>query len=146
MPLAVLLIDDNTGDLRLTREAFLRVNPNVNFHVAYDGVAAMAFLKREGVHVNAPRPNLIVLDLNLPKMDGRDVLSRIKDDMELKSIPTVVLTSSEAEAYVENSYLFQANCYLTKPTKLNDLEELLRSIGTFWLKTAKLPRKLQPYE
>src|ERR1700687_5665835 len=97
MPIEVLLVEDSPGDVRLTREAFRDANKSVRLHVASDGVEAMAFLRRDGVHVHAPRPDLILLDLNLPKMDGREVLALIKQDASLKKIPTVILTTSEAE-------------------------------------------------
>jgi CheY-like chemotaxis protein len=103
----------------------------------------MDFLKREGVHVNAPRPDFILLDLNLPKMDGREVLARIKNDESLKTIPTVILTTSDAQADVANSYQLQANCYLTKPVQLDEFEALVRSISDFWLRKVKLPRQME---
>ena len=98
MPIEVLLVEDSPGDVRLTQEAFRDANRSIHLHVASDGVEAMAFLRREGAHVDAPRPDLILLDLNLPKMDGREVLAHIKEDDSLKTIPTVILTTSEAEA------------------------------------------------
>ena len=97
MPIQVLLVEDSPGDVRLTQEAFRDANQSIHLHVAADGVEAMAFLRREGVHVDAPRPDLILLDLNLPKMDGREVLAHIKEDDNLKTIPTVILTTSDAE-------------------------------------------------
>src|SRR5476651_1838844 len=115
MTIDVLLVEDNPGDVRLTQEAFRDANRAVRLHLAADGVEAMAFLRHEGKRVNAPRPNLILLDLNLPKMDGREVLALIKADDDLKSIPTVILTTSEAEVDVVRSYQLQANCYLSKP-------------------------------
>ena len=109
-------------------------------HVASDGVEAMAFLRREGAYAHAPRPDLILLDLNLPKMDGREVLAHIKEDDSLKTIPTVILTTSEAEADIVKSYQLQANCYLSKPVQLDGFESLVKSINDFWLtKVAKLP-------
>ncbi|MGB8459441.1 MAG: response regulator, partial [Candidatus Acidiferrum sp.] len=111
----VLLVEDSPGDVRLTREAFREANKSIHLHVACDGVEAMAFLKREGAHDRAPRPDIILLDLNLPKMDGREVLAHIKDDEDLKTIPIVILTTSEAEADIVKSYQLQANCYLSKP-------------------------------
>src|SRR5271155_4806943 len=103
MPINVLLVEDSPGDVRLTQEAFRDANPAVHLHVVTDGVEAMAFLLHEGVHLHAPRPKLILLDLNLPKMDGREVLARIKADANLKTIPTVILTTSEAEQDVAKS-------------------------------------------
>jgi two-component system, chemotaxis family, response regulator Rcp1 len=139
MPLQVLLVEDSPGDLRLTQEAFRDVNPFVHLHVANDGVEAMAFLRHEGTYAGAPRPDLILLDLNLPKMDGREVLGCIKEDRELKTIPTVILTSSEAEADVVKSYQLQANCYLSKPMHFEAFHNLVKSINDFWLTKVKLP-------
>jgi two-component system, chemotaxis family, response regulator Rcp1 len=110
MPIEVLLVEDSPGDVRLTQEAFRDVNSSVHLHVASDGVEAMAFMRREGVHAHAPRPDLILLDLDLPKMDGREVLALIKEDPSLKLIPTVILTTSEAEVDIVKSYQLQANC------------------------------------
>ena len=107
--------------------------------MATDGVEAMAFLRREGAHADAPRPDLILLDLNLPKMDGREVLAQIKEDDSLKTIPTVILTTSDAEADIAKSYQLQANCYLTKPVQLEEFEALVKSINDFWLTKVKLP-------
>lgn len=140
-PLEVLLVEDSPGDVRLTRETFREANVSIHMHVASDGVEAMSFLKHEGVHLQAPRPDLILLDLNLPKMDGREVLARIKQDDSLKAIPTVILTTSEAEADVFRSYQLQANSYLTKPVQLEAFYSLVQSINDFWLIKAKLPRQ-----
>jgi chemotaxis family two-component system response regulator Rcp1 len=112
-------------------------------HVASDGVEAMAFLRHEGAHVHAPRPDLILLDLNLPKMDGREVLANIKNDESLKTIPVVVLTTSDAEVDIAKSYQLQANCYLTKPVQLDAFETLVKSINDFWLTKVKLPQHRQ---
>jgi two-component system, chemotaxis family, response regulator Rcp1 len=139
MPIEVLLVDDSAGDVRLTREAFREANTAINLHVSSDGVEAMAFLKRLDTYANAPRPDLILLDLNLPKMDGREVLSNIKTDRSLKTIPTVILTTSDSEADVVGSYELQANCYLSKPGQLDEFESLVKSINDFWLTKAKLP-------
>jgi two-component system, chemotaxis family, response regulator Rcp1 len=139
MPIQLLLVEDSPGDVRLTQEAFHDTNTAVQLHVAADGVEAMAFLRQEGVHVHAPRPDLILLDLNLPKMDGRDVLAHIKDDEHLKTIPTVILTTSDAEVDVVKSYQLNANCYLSKPVELDEFENLVKSINDFWLTKAKLP-------
>jgi len=136
--LQVLLVEDSPGDVRLTQEAFREANPAVALHVASDGVEAMAFLRREGTHANAPRPDLILLDLNLPKMDGREVLAHIKEDASLKTIPTVILTTSDAEADIVKSYELQANCYLSKPVQLDAFDNLVKSINDFWLTKAKL--------
>ncbi len=138
-PLEVLLVEDSPGDVRLTREAFREANRAIHLHVTSDGVEAMAFLRRQGSHAHAPRPHLILLDLNLPKMDGREVLAHIKEDADLKTIPTVILTTSEAEADILTSYKLQANCYLSKPVQLDEFEALVKSINDFWLTKVRLP-------
>src|SRR5271154_6323957 len=143
MPIEVLLVEDSPGDVRLTREAFRDANSTIHLHVAADGVEAMAFLRREGNHANAPRPDLILLDLNLPKMDGREVLAHIKDDEGLKTIPTVILTTSDSEVDIAKSYQLQANCYLVKPVQLDNFENLVKSINDFWLTKVKLPPQRQ---
>ncbi len=137
----MLLVEDSPGDVRLTQEAFREVNPSIQLHVANDGVEAMAFLRNEGANVGAPRPDMILLDLNMPKMDGRAVLAHIKEDDRLKTIPTVILTTSEAEADILKSYQLQANCYLSKPAELDAFESLVKSINEFWLTQAKLPQR-----
>jgi chemotaxis family two-component system response regulator Rcp1 len=138
-PLEVLLVEDSPGDVRLTQEAFRDANTPINLHVASDGVEAMAFLRQEGANARAPRPDFILLDLNLPRMDGREVLCLIKDDPKLRTIPTVILTTSEAEADIVKSYQLQANCYLSKPVQLDEFEGLVKSISEFWLTMVKLP-------
>ena len=135
----VLLVEDSPGDVRLTREAFRDANLSVRLHVVDDGVEAMAFLRREGAHIHAPRPDLILLDLNLPRMDGREVLALIKTDEDLKTIPTVILTTSEAEADIVQSYELQANAFLSKPVRLEDFEGLVKTISDFWVTKVKLP-------
>jgi chemotaxis family two-component system response regulator Rcp1 len=140
-PLQVLLVEDSPGDVRLMLEAFHDTNPSIHLHVANDGVEAMAFLRQQGSHTHVPRPDLILLDLNMPKMDGRQVLARIKEDDNLKTIPTVILTTSEAESDIVKSYQLHANCYLTKPVQLDAFENLMKSINDFWLTSAKLPQK-----
>ena len=142
-PIEVLLVEDNPGDVRLTQEALRDANRSIRLHVAFDGVEAMAFLRREGTHAQAPRPDLILLDLNLPRMDGREVLARIKEDDSLKLIPTIILTTSDAEADIVKSYQLQANCYLTKPVQLDAFEDLVKSINDFWLTKVKLPQQAQ---
>ena len=137
----VLLVEDSPGDVRLTQEAFRDADPQIELCVAVDGVEAMTYLKREGVHVDAPRPDFILLDLNLPKMDGREVLAHIKEDDDLKTIPTVILTTSDAEADIVTSYKLQANCYLSKPVQLEEFESLVKSINDFWLTKVKLPQQ-----
>src|ERR1700691_2383838 len=139
MPLEGLLVEDSPGDVRLTQEAFRDGETSINLHVATDGVAAMGVLRREGDHSQAPRPDFILLDLNLPKMDGREVLAHIKDDDELKTIPTIILTTSEAEADILKSYQLQANCYINKPVKVEAFDAIVKSGISFWLTTAKLP-------
>jgi two-component system, chemotaxis family, response regulator Rcp1 len=141
MPIEVLLVEDSPGDVRLTQEAFREANGAVRLHVAPDGVEAMAFLLQQGAYIKAPRPDLILLDLNLPKMDGREVLVHIKENDSLKTIPTVILTTSDAEADIVKSYQLQANCYLSKPVQLEAFETLVKSINDFWLVKAKLPQQ-----
>jgi CheY-like chemotaxis protein len=143
-PIDVLLVEDSPGDVRLTQEALRDSQRVVHLHVAFDGIEAMAFLKREGAHARAPRPDLILLDLNLPRMDGREVLARIKADENLRMIPTIVLTTSEAEADIKKSYELQANCFLTKPVQLEAFEGLVKSINEFWMTRAKLPQRVHP--
>jgi two-component system, chemotaxis family, response regulator Rcp1 len=139
----VLLVEDSPGDVRLTKEAFRDADPQIDLRVAVDGVEAMAYLRQEGIHVDAPRPDFILLDLNLPKMDGREVLAHIKEDDALKTIPTVILTTSDAEADIVTSYKLQANCYLSKPVQLEEFESLVKSINDFWLTKVKLPQQRQ---
>ena len=139
MPIEVLLVEDSPGDVLLTREAFREANGAIHLHVASDGVEAMAFLRRQGSHVDAPRPDLILLDLNLPKMDGREVLAQIKKDDSLKLIPTVILTTSDAEADIVKSYQLQANSYISKPVQLEAFEGIVKSINDYWLTKVKLP-------
>jgi two-component system, chemotaxis family, response regulator Rcp1 len=140
-PIRVLLVEDSPGDVRLTQEALRDANPAIHLHVAADGVEAMAFLRREGPHAHAPRPELILLDLNLPKMDGREVLAQIKADAALKCIPTIILTTSDAEADIVKSYQLRANCFLSKPVQLDAFESLVKSINDFWLTKVKLPQQ-----
>jgi two-component system, chemotaxis family, response regulator Rcp1 len=137
----VLLVEDNPGDARLAREAFCDVNKYIRLHLASDGMEAMAYLTRQGAHLDAPRPDLILLDLNLPKMDGREVLARIKGDESFKMIPTIVLSSSETDADVLRSYELQANCYIKKPAQWDAFDDLVRSINRFWLTRVKLPQR-----
>ena len=138
-PLEVLLVEDNPGDVRLTQEAFKDAKVLVNLHIASDGTRAMAFLKREGEHADAPRPDLILLDLNLPKKDGREVLKEIKEDPTLKIIPVVILTTSASEADILRSYSLHANCYITKPVSLDGFLTVVKSIDSFWMSVVKLP-------
>jgi chemotaxis family two-component system response regulator Rcp1 len=143
MPIEVLLVEDSPGDVRLTQEAFRDSGKPVRLHLASDGIEAMAFLKQQGAHGSAPRPDLILLDLNLPRMDGRQVLALIKKDHSLKTIPTIILTTSDDEADVLISYQLQANCYLRKPAHWDAFDNLVRSINAFWLTRAKLPQQMQ---
>jgi chemotaxis family two-component system response regulator Rcp1 len=135
----VLLVEDNPGDVRLTIEAFREANGSIVLNVATDGVEAMEFLQRKGHYAAAPRPDLILLDLNLPRMDGREVLSRIKSDNDLRLIPTIILTTSESKADVQTGYRLNANCYLKKPVQFDVFATLVRSINEFWLTKAILP-------
>ena len=137
----VLLVEDNPGDVRLTREAFRDANRAINLHVACDGVEAMAFLRKQGIQANVPRPDLILLDLNLPRMDGREVLAQIKVDESLKTIPTIILTTSDAEGDIVKSYQLQANSYLSKPVEWNAFDTLVKSINDYWLTKVKLPQQ-----
>ena len=135
----ILLVEDNPGDVRLTLEA-LKENKILNrFHVATDGVEAMAFLHKEGEYADAQRPDLILLDLNLPKKDGREVLAEIKNDEELRRIPVVILTTSKAEEDIAKTYDLHANCYVTKPVDLDQFIQVVKAIETFWLQLVKLP-------
>jgi CheY-like chemotaxis protein len=137
----VLLVEDSPGDVRLTQEAFREANLSVRLHVASDGVEAMAFLRHQGAHADAPRPDLTLLDLNMPRMDGRQVLAQIKADDVLKTIPTVILTTSTSDEDIAKCYSLQANCYLTKPVQLDAFENLVKSVNDFWLSKARLPNR-----
>ena len=139
----ILLVEDSPGDVRLTREAFRDADPSLQLHTVPDGAEAMAFLRREGVHADAPRPEIILLDLNMPKKDGREVLAEIKGDESLKLIPTVILTTSEAEADVVKCFGLQANSYLLKPMDLTAFEVLVKSVNDFWLSKSRLPQQTQ---
>jgi CheY-like chemotaxis protein len=140
-PIHILLVEDNPGDADLAREALEESKLNNALHVVDDGEKAMAFLHQEGVYANAPRPDLILLDLNLPKKDGREVLAEIKEDDDLKRIPVVILTTSQAEEDVLRTYDLHANCYITKPIDLNQFIHVVRSIEDFWLSIVILPPK-----
>ena len=138
-PFEILLVEDNPGDVRLTQETLKDFKALNNLSVAGDGVEAMAFLRREGKYVNASRPDLILLDLNLPRKDGREVLSEIKVDEQLKRIPVVILTTSSAEEDILNTYDHHANCYIKKPVDLDQFSAVVKSIESFWFTTVKLP-------
>jgi chemotaxis family two-component system response regulator Rcp1 len=135
----VLLVEDSPGDVRLTQEAFRDTCPPIHLHVAWNGVEAIGFLRRQGAQANAPRPDIILLDLNLPRMDGREVLATIKEDPALRAIPVVVLTTSGSEADILKTYSLHANCYLTKPVDLNEFLKVVKSIDEFWLARVRLP-------
>jgi CheY-like chemotaxis protein len=139
-PIEILLVEDSLADVRLTEEAFRDAKVLNHMSVATDGAEAMQFLRREGPHAEAPRPDLILLDLNLPRKDGRQVLQEIKDDPNLRRIPVVVLTTSRAEEDVLRAYDLHANCYITKPVDFLQFISVVRSIEGFWLSVVKLPR------
>jgi CheY-like chemotaxis protein len=138
-PIEILMVEDNPGDVRLTREALKGGKVLNQLHVVEDGVAALDFLYRRAPHQNATRPDLILLDLNLPKMDGRQVLATIKSDDSLKLIPVVVLTTSQAEEDVLRAYRLSANCYVTKPVDLHQFNRIVQAIEQFWLTCVRLP-------
>lgn len=138
-PVEILLVEDNPGDVRLTLEIFKEGKLANRIITVEDGVEAMAYLRREGKYANALRPGLILLDLNLPRMDGRAVLDEIKRDESLKTIPVIILTTSRAEEDVFRSYNLHANCYITKPVDLIQFTKVVRSIEDFWLTVVKLP-------
>jgi CheY-like chemotaxis protein len=138
-PIEILLVEDNPGDVRLTREALKEGKVYSNLHTVKDGVEAMEFLRRQGKYSSVPRPDIILLDLNLPKKDGREVLQEIKTDDSLKRIPVVVLTTSKAEEDVLRTYNLHANCYVTKPVDLEKFMVVVKTIDVFWLTVVTLP-------
>jgi CheY-like chemotaxis protein len=140
-PIEILLVEDNPGDVRLTIEALKEGKVRNHLSVARDGVEALAFLRREGNFAGAARPDLILLDLNLPRKDGREVLAVIKEDAALRRIPVVVLTTSKAEEDILRTYDLHANCYITKPVDLDQFISVVRSIDEFWLAVVRLPPK-----
>ena len=140
-PIEVLLVEDSPADVRLTKETLKEEKLHVNLHVASDGVEAMEFLHKKGKYANAVRPDLVLLDLNLPKKDGREVLKEIKEDDQLRVIPVVVLTVSKAEEDIVKSYNLHANCYITKPISLDQFSKVVKTIREFWLTVVKLPPK-----
>ena len=140
-PVEILLVEDNEADVRLTIEALKEGKVRNRLAVARDGVEALEFLRRQGKHQNAVRPDLILLDLNLPKKDGREVLAEIKDSEDLKRIPVVVLTTSKAEEDILKTYNLHANCYITKPVDLEQFISVVKSIDDFWLTVVRLPAK-----
>jgi len=139
-PMIILLVEDSPGDIRLILETLTEANPAIRLYVTEDGAEAISFLRREGDNAQAPRPELILLDLNMPKMGGHEVLALIKGDQDLKLIPTVILTTSAAEADVMDSYELRANCYLQKPVQLEEFEDMVKGINDFWLTNARLPQ------
>ncbi|MFZ0276642.1 MAG: response regulator [Candidatus Sulfotelmatobacter sp.] len=140
----VLLIEDSPSYARLIQETFREVNAHVNFYVVSDGLEAQAFLKRQGkANADTPRPDLILLDLGMPKMDGREVLAWLKQDRDLKSIPTLVLTTSQMQADIDISYANHANSYLQKPLELGQLDTLMKSINDFWFSKSTPPTRLR---
>lgn len=138
-PIEILMVEDNPGDVRLTVEALKEGKIRNNFRTVEDGVEAIAFLRRQGPYADAPRPDLILLDLNLPKKNGREVLAEIKEDPDLRRIPVVILTVSQAEQDILKSYNLYANCYITKPVDLDQFLEVVKSIENFWLTVVMLP-------
>ena len=138
-PVEILLVEDNPGDARLTIEALKDAKVRNNLNWVEDGVEAMAFLRREGKYIDAPRPDVVLLDLNLPKKDGMEVLAEIKMDENLKRIPVVILTASNADEDIVKTYNLHANCYIRKPLGLNQFLEVVKSIEDFWLTIVKLP-------
>ncbi|HEX8949806.1 MAG TPA: response regulator [Dissulfurispiraceae bacterium] len=141
VPIEILLVEDNPGDVRLMEEALKDAKIYTHLHVARDGEEAMQFLRREGEYAGVHRPDLIMLDLNLPKKDGREVLAEIKDDPVLRRIPVVVITTSRAEEDIVRSYNLHANCYVTKPVDFEQFMKVVQSIEEFWLTVVKLPPK-----
>jgi CheY-like chemotaxis protein len=138
-PIEILLVEDNAGDVRLVKEALEENKFLNNLHVARDGVEAMEFLHKEGEYANAVRPDLILLDLNLPKKDGREVLAEVKVDEDLKRIPVVIMTISKAEEDILKTYNLHANCYITKPIDLDQFIKVVKSVESFWLAIVELP-------
>jgi CheY-like chemotaxis protein len=138
-PIEILMVEDNPGDVRLTREALKDAKVANRLHVVDDGVAALDFLHRRGDYTRAVRPDVVLLDLNLPRKNGREVLAEMKQDPLLKTIPVVVLTTSSAEEDVLRAYSLHANCYITKPVDFTQFEKVVRSIENFWLSIVTLP-------
>lgn len=141
-PIEILLVEDNPGDVRLTVEALAEAKVSNRLFVAKDGVEAMAFLHREGEFANAAEPDLILLDLNLPRMNGHEVLAQIKADPRLKHIPVVILTTSDSEQDILDTYNLHANCFITKPVDLDQFIKIVQSVEAFWLTIVRLPPKL----
>jgi CheY-like chemotaxis protein len=142
-PVDILLVEDNAGDVRLTREVLRDSKVRNNLIVASNGEEALACLRKQGKFKDTIRPDLILLDLNLPVKDGRQVLAEIKDDIDLKRIPVVILTTSKAEEDILRAYNLHANCYVTKPVDLEQFVKVVKSLGDFWLAIVKLPNHKQ---
>lgn len=140
-PVEILLVEDNPGDVRLTKEALREGKLSTNLSVAPDGVEALAFLHQQGKYAEAPRPDIVLLDLNLPKMDRREVLANLKADPDLRRIPVVVLTTSQAEQDILRTYDLHANCYITKPVDLDQFITIVQSIEGFWFTIVTLPQR-----
>lgn len=140
-PIEILMVEDNPGDILLTREAMKEAKLRNRLNIANDGVEAMEFLRRQGRYADAPRPDLILLDLNLPRMDGREVLTKLKNDPDLKNIPVVVLTTSRAEEDIERVYSLHANCYVTKPVDFDQFMKVVQKIDDFWVNVVTLPKR-----
>jgi two-component system, chemotaxis family, response regulator Rcp1 len=141
VPIDILLVEDNEGDIRLMREILREINPSARLHVVTDGAEAMDFLQQQARYLVAPRPNVIVLDLNLPKLHGREVLTRVKANPQLQMIPVIVLTSSEEESDVQSSYQLMANSYLRKPDNYDQWEQMVTSLNNFWFTRVKFPKR-----
>lgn len=139
MPIEVLLVEDNPGDVLLTKIALEDSKISVNLNVVEDGVEAMAFLRKQGKYINMPHPDIILLDFNLPRKDGREVLAEVKADKNLKRIPVVVLTTSQAEEDILKAYNLAANCYISKPVDFDQFVKIVQSIENFWFTVVKLP-------
>lgn len=141
-PVEILLIEDNEGDVRLTREGFRDGKVSNNLHVVGDGERALAFLRKQGEFADAPRPDLVLLDLNLPRKDGREVLAEMKADPSLSRIPVVILTASEADEDILRAYNLNVNCYISKPVDLEQFVKVVKSVESFWLSVVKLPGEI----
>lgn len=139
LPVEILLVEDNPGDVLLTQEAFREGHYTPRLSVVEDGEEALLFLRKQGKHKNAPRPDIILLDLNLPKKDGRELLAEVKEDLDLRHIPVIVLTTSNADLDVSRAYKLHANCYLTKPIEMDDFMRKVRAVEDFWLSVVRLP-------
>ncbi len=140
-PIEILLVEDNPGDVRLTQEAFRQNKIRNKLNVVNDGEQALAYLRREEPYTDAARPGLILLDLNLPRLDGREVLAQIKSDPELRHIPVVILTTSQAEEDIVRSYALHANCYISKPVDLERFMQVVKEVEHFWLSVVNLPKE-----